>query len=123
MFLSMALHAGLALLLLSPVYAFDPSITQAIDAYLADHPIVTRSASAASSETSSQYWPGLARMARLPQREEESLAGNDKRLAMSTSSDDPTCEGLKDDHASTCDFPLSKNNICIATQLPYCDED
>ena len=53
MFSSMALHAGLALLLLSPVSALDPSITKAIDAYLAEHPIVTRSASAAASQSSS----------------------------------------------------------------------
>ncbi|KAL4791117.1 hypothetical protein BDV19DRAFT_393482 [Aspergillus venezuelensis] len=52
MFSSMALHAGLALLLLSPVSALGPFITKAIDAYLADHPIVTRSASAAASQSS-----------------------------------------------------------------------
>ncbi|KAL2834835.1 hypothetical protein BJY01DRAFT_259367 [Aspergillus pseudoustus] len=52
MFSSITLHVGLAFLLLSPVSAFDPSITNAIDAYLADHPIATRSASATASQNS-----------------------------------------------------------------------
>lgn len=53
MFSRLAVHTGLALLLLSPVSAYDPSITRPLDAYLAEHPIVTRSALANSSQTSS----------------------------------------------------------------------